>query len=129
MRSKDTDVITPGLVPRLDEYEVKRGMVNYIIEDLCKEQRFRYIENSNIDPTRHLNASELHLNKSGAGLLTVNLFNGSRQRLENAIHKINEKGFKKENEAEIEAGTDTILWPCSLIILRVWFVCGGGGRD
>ena len=64
MRNKETDVLISGLVQRLDEYEVKRERVNHIVEDLCKEQGFRYIDNSNIDPTRHLNVSELHLNKS-----------------------------------------------------------------
>ena len=78
MRSKDTDVIISGLVPWLDEYEVKRGTVNHIAEDLCKEQGFRYIDSSKIDPTRHLNSSELHLEKSGECLLADNLFKGRR---------------------------------------------------
>ena len=79
MRNKETDVIKSGLVPRLDEYDVKRERVDHILEDLCKEQGFGYIDNSNIDLTRHLNASELHLNKSGDCILADNLFKGSRQ--------------------------------------------------
>ena len=60
-------------------WERERERVDHILEDLCKEQGFRYIDNSYIDPTRHLNASELHLNKSGDFILADNLFKGSRQ--------------------------------------------------
>ena len=69
------EVKVSGLVPRYDKHEPKRVKVNYILRDLCSENKFAYFDHSNIDPANHLNRSKLHLNKDGSKIFADNLLN------------------------------------------------------
>ena len=46
------EVKVSGLVPRYDKHEPKRVKVNYILRDLCSENKFAFFDLSNIDPCR-----------------------------------------------------------------------------
>ena len=72
-RQNGTEVVISGLVPRGDEYETKCKRVNFILADLCSENNYVFIEHTNIDASKHLNQSLIHLNRAGAKLFETNL--------------------------------------------------------
>ena len=78
MRLNDTEVVISGLVPRGDEYEMKRKRVNLILADLCSENNYAFIEHTNIDASKHLNKSLIHLNRAGDNLFETNLVRALR---------------------------------------------------
>ena len=51
---------------------------NYILKDMCFDESITYIEHSNIEADKHLNRSQLHLNRFGDALLSDNLLKASR---------------------------------------------------
>eukprot|EP00112_Aurelia_sp_Birch-Aquarium-sp1_P009895 Seg2143.1 transcript_id=Seg2143.1/GoldUCD/mRNA.D3Y31 product="hypothetical protein" protein_id=Seg2143.1/GoldUCD/D3Y31 len=78
MRVNGTEVVISGLVPRGDEFETKRKRVNLILADLCSENDYAFIEHTNIDASKHLNQSRIHLNRTGANLFESNLVRALR---------------------------------------------------
>ena len=78
MRMNDTEVVISGLVPRGDDFETKRKRVNLILADLCSENDYAFIEHTNIDASKHLNQSLIHLNRTGANLFESNLIRAFR---------------------------------------------------
>ena len=65
-------------MPRGDEYETKRKRVNLILADLCSENNYAFIEHTNIDASKHLNKSLIHLNRAGDNLFETNLVRALR---------------------------------------------------
>ena len=63
-------MIISGLIARFD-YLVR---VNYLLKDICQEEGITLIDNSNINPAKHLNSSKLHLNRAGDDIFADNLF-------------------------------------------------------
>ena len=78
MRMNDTEVVISGLVPRGDDFETKRKRVNLILADLCSENYYAFIEHTNIDASKQLNQSLIHLNRTGANLFESNLIRALR---------------------------------------------------
>ena len=78
MRVNDTEVVISGLVPRGDDFETKRKRVNLMLADLCSENDYAFIEHTNIDASKHLNQSLIHLNRTGANLFESNLIRALR---------------------------------------------------
>ena len=66
--------VVSALVPRYDALEPKRVKVNFVLRDLCEENKISYTDHANIDPSKNLNRSKIHLNKSGVDIFTNNLF-------------------------------------------------------
>ena len=62
-----------GLIPHGDNFETKRKRVNLILADLCSENDYAFIKHINIDVSKHLYQSLIHLNRTGAKLLESNL--------------------------------------------------------
>ena len=66
-------IAVPGIVPRLDELNNKAAEVNNRLELMCKQRSLRYISHyETIDPNKHLNESNLHLNSYGIGVFAEN---------------------------------------------------------
>ena len=57
---------------RGDALEDKRNKTNHILRDMCQEEKIKFLENGNIDAEKHLNNSNLHLNRYGDSILANN---------------------------------------------------------
>ena len=78
IRSSGTKVTISGLIAHFDYLEPKRARVNYLLKDMCQEEGITLIDNSNINPAKHLNSSKLRLNRAGDDIFADNLFRASR---------------------------------------------------
>ncbi len=74
IKSHGIQVVVSGLVPRYDKLEPERVKVNFVLRDMCNVESIEYLDHSNIDPSKHLNRSKLHLNSTGDGIMADNLF-------------------------------------------------------
>ena len=74
--------IVSAIVPRYDALEPKRVKVNYGLPDLCEENKISYTHHANIDPSKNLNCSKVHLNKSGVDIFANNLFEVAKGSLQ-----------------------------------------------
>ena len=75
----DDEVVVSGVIARGEKYlDKKREKVNFILEDLCSEKKLTFIDHPNIEATKHLNRSKLHLNSLGDTVLTNNLLSSLR---------------------------------------------------
>ena len=75
MKTNRNDVVISGLCPRGDEYNDKATKVNEHLESICNSRNIGFMKNENIDATRHLNNSKLHLNRKGDAILASNIRN------------------------------------------------------
>ena len=66
-------IAVSGIVPRLDELYNKAAEENNRLELMCKQRSLPYISHyETIDPNKHLNESNLHLNSYGIGVFAEN---------------------------------------------------------
>ena len=65
IKENGIEVVISGLLPRGDRLETNRKRVNLILADLCTENNYAFLEHPNIDPSKHLNSSKVHLNRMG----------------------------------------------------------------
>ena len=72
IEEKGVKVVVSGLIARGDYLETKRKRVNLILADMCRDERFRFVDHPNIEPLQHLNRSKLHLNREGDNILAEN---------------------------------------------------------
>ena len=69
-------IAVSGIVPRLDELNNKAAEVNNRLELMCKQRGLPYISHyETIDPNKHLNESNLHLNSYGIRVFAENFSN------------------------------------------------------
>ena len=66
INEKNICPIISGLIPRADQYESKRSLVNGFRQRLCSVRNICFIDHCNIDKNVHLNKSMIHLNKLGS---------------------------------------------------------------
>ena len=72
------EMIAVGIVPRLNQLNNKAAEVNDHLEFMCKQRGLPYIsQHKNIDPNKHLNESNLHLNSYGIRVFVENFSNFS----------------------------------------------------
>ena len=76
--SKDIKVCVSGLIARGDMLEEKRVKTDLILSDMCCEEMITFMDNQNIEADRHLNRSNLHLNRNGDSILANNILKASR---------------------------------------------------
>ena len=70
--NNEIEIVLSSVIHRDDQdLEDEINKLNEKLENLCKGKGMRFIDNSNIKSSS-LNRSKLHLNKSGAALLTKN---------------------------------------------------------
>ena len=63
-------IAVSGIVPRVDELNNNVAEVNNRLELMCKQRGLPYISHyETIDPSKHLNQSNLHLNSYGLEFL------------------------------------------------------------
>ena len=74
IEAESITVAISELTPRADseQKQVKSAAVNVELGRLCARGTIPLIKHSNIDATKHLNGSKLHLNKYGTSLLAGN---------------------------------------------------------
>ena len=73
IKENGIEVVISGLLPRGDRFETNRQRVNFLLADLCSENNYAFLEHANIDPSKHLNSSKVHLNKVGDSVFENNL--------------------------------------------------------
>ena len=79
LKTEDNTVFVSGIISRKDEFINERtANVNRILEELCKKNKFPFIDNSNINIRTHLNRSGLYLNHTGDGKLALNIISALR---------------------------------------------------
>lgn len=74
IEAENITVAISELTPRADseQNQVKSAAVNVELRKLCVRGRIPMIKHNNIDATKHLTGSKLHLNKYGTSLLAGN---------------------------------------------------------
>ena len=74
IEARNITVAISELTPRADseQNQVKNAAVNVELGRLCTSGRISLIKHNNIDATKHLNGSRLHLNNHGTSLLVGN---------------------------------------------------------
>ena len=76
LETGNNTVIVSGLVPRVDFLNGKAIEVNKVLKQFCQSKNLKFIDNSNIDQSIHLNRCRHHLNDYGTTLLANNfIFN------------------------------------------------------
>ena len=75
--SKDcnSNVTVSGIVPRYGKLNEKVRSVNRLLRIYCRNMDMRFVGHENINPSKHLNCSGLHLNHLGTPILIVNFLN------------------------------------------------------
>ena len=72
INSENTNVVISSLIARRDELDRKRAEVNNYLRENCNDRNMAFIDNDNIGNRTNLNKSGLHLNITGANLLSYN---------------------------------------------------------
>ena len=73
LKNDDNTVTVSGIAPRLDDLNNKANEVNRHLVLMCKERNISFLSHDeSIDPSKHLNESKLHLNKSGIKIFAEN---------------------------------------------------------
>ena len=75
--SKDcnSNVTVSGFVPRYGKLNEKVRSVNRLLRIYCRNMDMRFVGHENINPSKHLNRSGLHLNHLGTPILTARFLN------------------------------------------------------
>ena len=74
LRNGENEVVVSAIIPRGDDLALneKGKVVNQELKALCETNDLDFIDHQNIDETKHLNGSALHLNRMGTVLLANN---------------------------------------------------------
>ena len=73
LKDNDNSVVVSGIVSRNDNLNNKATEVNNRLLLMCKERKIPFIAHSeNIDSSKHLNESKLHLNHNGIKVFAEN---------------------------------------------------------
>ena len=68
-------VFVSSITPRNDTLRQKAQVVNTLLQSECNDRNIGFINNNNINITKHLNGSRLHLNQLGTGILANHFIN------------------------------------------------------
>ena len=72
INEKNICPIISCFIPRADQYDSKRSLVNEFIQRLCSVRNIFFIDHCNIDKNLNLNKSMIHLNKLGSKVVLKN---------------------------------------------------------
>ena len=70
-----SNVTVSGIVPRYGKLNEKVTSVNRLLQIYCRNLDMCFVGHENINPSKLLNRSGMHLNHLGTPILTVNFFN------------------------------------------------------
>ena len=74
LKADENTFYVSGIIRRNDDkMNARLSNVNKVLKELCGEADFPFIDNSNIEVSRHLNRSGLHLNRFGDKKLAFNI--------------------------------------------------------
>ena len=73
VKASKRDVSISSIILRNDNWNNKVMEVNSYLKDLCESNDIPFINNTTINPKKHLNNSRLHLNPKGSNKLRDNL--------------------------------------------------------
>ena len=75
--SKDcnSSVTVSGIVPRYGKLNEKVRSANRLLRIYCRNMDMHFVGNENINPSKHLNRSRLHLNHLGTPILSADFLN------------------------------------------------------
>ena len=71
----NSNVTVSGIAPRYGKLNEKVRPVNRLLRIYCRNMDMHFVGHENINPSKHLNCSGLHLNHLGTPILTVNFLN------------------------------------------------------
>ena len=71
----NSNVTVSGIVPRYGKLNEKVRSVNRLLRIYCRNMDMRFVGHENINPSKHLNCSGLHLNHLGTPIFIVNFLN------------------------------------------------------
>ena len=78
--TNENEILVSSIVPRRDSLNGKDRQVNNILQKLCVENNFVYVNHDNIKPRHHCNYEGVYLNTVGSKILAENvIFTLSRQ--------------------------------------------------
>ena len=66
------EILVSSIVLRRDNLNGKGRQVNNILQKLCVENNFAYVNHDNIKPRKHCNCGGVHLNTAGSKILAEN---------------------------------------------------------
>ena len=66
------EILVSSIVPRRDNLNGKGRQVNNILQKLCVENDFAYVNHDIIKPPQHCNYGGVHLNTAGSKILAEN---------------------------------------------------------
>ena len=66
------EILVSSIVSRRDNLNGKGRQVNNILQKLCVENNFAYVNHDNIKPRKHCNCGGVHLNTAGSKILAEN---------------------------------------------------------
>jgi len=72
LKTESNSVIVSGLTPRNDKLREKAAELNILLKSETNSRNIGFVDHSNIDH-RHLNRSNLHLNREGSTIFSKNL--------------------------------------------------------
>ena len=106
IKNKNINVSVSGLIQRNDFLNEKVLAVNGSLKNVCDSTDIRFIDNGNIRPDIHLNASKLHLNKRGNTIFISNIRNFLYQLFWPANSGENSANFSFEIRSNNSSGND-----------------------
>ena len=72
LHTSHTTAVVSALLPRNDNLDQKRISVKKHLQNECNQRNLAFIHHDNIEKTKHLNKSGLHVNSIGIKLLIFN---------------------------------------------------------
>ena len=72
LQKENATILISGICPRGDDLNEKAHKVNEKLKDICNSRNIGYINNNNLEASKHLNNSKLHLNRYGDSVLARN---------------------------------------------------------
>ena len=71
----NSNVTVSDIVPKYGKLNEKVRSFNHLLRIYCRNMNMRFVGHENINPSKHLNCSGLHLNHLGTPILTANFLN------------------------------------------------------
>ena len=73
LKTTNNEVMISSILPRRDNLNNKGKEVNNFLSVWCRQNKYHFIEHTNIDANKHMNYNGLHLNYQGTNILGCNL--------------------------------------------------------
>ena len=123
--TKKNEILVSSIVPRRDNLNGKGRQVNNILQKLCVENNFAYLNHDNIRAREHCNYGGVHLNTSGSKILAESFILALSRQTPLGIMRDNDALIRNVSETESSSETTTleslIIVPLRLLIFQLFF--------